>query len=112
MVPGVGWVSCAGMQAAAFAVRSEQKIGRSGWRGSARSIAADAVVSAMTFGVGRVPVTMAKYGTLGRFTKPRATTAHWNSLRRGEKWAVDSIGLLPFVATRAGFMKWKRGVRC
>ncbi|MFC8503144.1 RHS repeat-associated core domain-containing protein [Pedococcus sp. NPDC057267] len=53
MVPGVGWASCAVMQAAAWGLRSQQKAAENGgWRRNAGSIAADGILTAAGTGGG------------------------------------------------------------
>ncbi|MFJ4679594.1 DNRLRE domain-containing protein [Kitasatospora sp. NPDC088783] len=50
-VPAVGWAACAGMQAAAYGVRAQQRASEGGgWRRTWRSNLADGIFTAATFG--------------------------------------------------------------
>lgn len=63
-VPAVGWVACAGLQAAAFGVRTEQTISEDGgWEKNKKEIAVDAALTVGTVGVA-APFRLARYGTL------------------------------------------------
>ncbi|MEU1586619.1 RHS repeat-associated core domain-containing protein [Micromonospora sp. NPDC005710] len=96
-VPAVGMVACAGLQAAAYAVRTEQTISeQGGWEDNKERIMVDGVLTAGTLGVGSA-FRMAQYGKLGRvkdvplvplpkFISPsnnaayqKASTAGWNA---------------------------------
>jgi RHS repeat-associated protein len=64
-VPAVGWAACAGLQAAAWGVRSQQTAStRGGWRRNAGGIARDGVLSAASFG-GASTLRYLRYGRMG-----------------------------------------------
>lgn len=64
-VPAVGWAACAGLQAVAFAVRTEQTISeQGGWEANKSRIMVDGVLTAGTLGVG-AGFRMAQFGKLG-----------------------------------------------
>ncbi|MDY0813535.1 hypothetical protein [Kitasatospora purpeofusca] len=51
LIPAVGWAACAGLQAAAYGVRAQQRASEGGgWRRTWRANAADGVFSAAGFG--------------------------------------------------------------
>ncbi|HEX6684810.1 MAG TPA: RHS repeat-associated core domain-containing protein [Candidatus Limnocylindrales bacterium] len=64
-VPAVGWAACAGLQAAAFAVRTQQKVAdQGGWEKNKNDILLDGVITAGTLGTGAA-FRMAQFGKLG-----------------------------------------------
>ncbi len=80
-IPGVGWLSCAGLQAAAYGVRAQQRASTGGgWRKTARANLIDGGLTVLTFGLLRVPGMMVQYGRLGRFANTRVVTETWRGL--------------------------------
>ncbi|MFD5326639.1 RHS repeat-associated core domain-containing protein [Streptomyces sp. NPDC127092] len=64
-VPAVGWAACAGLQAAAYGVRAQQRAAEGGgWKKTWRENTFDAVLTASTFGVGGTAMRWAKFGKL------------------------------------------------
>jgi hypothetical protein len=89
-IPAVGWAACAGLQAVAYGVRTEQTINSDGgWQKNKNKILLDGVVTAGTAGLGGA-YRLARYGTLagikgaplvgiGKAMKPFQTEA-WNNM--------------------------------
>ena len=92
MAPVVGWAACAGLQAAAWGFRSEQRArdagGGSYWRGLRRTwkaSAMDGVATGFGFGMGRA-LAFTKYGRMGGawrsgITRKTPTTKYWTRIR-------------------------------
>ncbi|NUT31810.1 MAG: hypothetical protein HOV79_01935, partial [Hamadaea sp.] len=69
LIPAVGWGLCAAFQAAAFAVRTEQKIDdEGGWEKNKQSILIDGAITGMTMGLGGA-FRMAEFGRVGGVPK-------------------------------------------
>lgn len=65
-IPAVGWVACAGLQAAAYGIRTQQTISeQGGWEANKERIMVDGVLTAGTLGVGGA-FRMAQFGKVGR----------------------------------------------
>jgi RHS repeat-associated protein len=125
LIPGAGWAACGALQAGALAARSSQRASTGGgWKKTARASVADGVFTAGTFGLGRVPVTMAKYGGMGKpvWNRRGSETAAWKAIagrstgmqRIARNAAAGSGAALPGVARGAGcgYQKWRSGRAC
>jgi hypothetical protein len=64
IVPGVGWALCAGFQAGAYAVRTQQNLADGGWEKNKKKIIVDGVITTITAGMSG-PWRLAQYGKLG-----------------------------------------------
>jgi hypothetical protein len=111
-VPGFGWAVCAGLQAAAFAVRTTETVTEEGgWEKNKNKIMLDGFTTAVTAGLA-APMRLARYGTLapikgapispfGKAIKPFQTQA-WNNL---PKIKISKLEV-PIVSAPLSLVPW------
>ncbi|MFF9018534.1 RHS repeat-associated core domain-containing protein [Streptomyces sp. NPDC014870] len=83
-VPAVGWAACAGLQAAAYGVRAQQRASEGGgWKKTWRANVFDGIVTAGTFGTGSA-LRYAKFGNLsGIVERARVPSFYQGAAWRG-----------------------------
>ncbi|WP_280717952.1 RHS repeat-associated core domain-containing protein [Kitasatospora sp. MAP5-34] len=99
-VPAVGWAACAGLQALAYGVRTQQTIADDGgWDKNSSSILLDGVLTAGTLGISGA-VSVAKYGSALTLTQATGKAAPgivggvknlWNVGETANWQAVDNL---------------------
>ena len=105
LVPAFGWAACAGLQAAAWGVRTLQHAHynggirrRSTWHRNWKRYATDAAITGAGFGVSRVAGYALKYGRYGRPLWNRSSARGWRKLgggfKHGRRWTrrVGRVG--------------------
>jgi RHS repeat-associated protein len=97
LVPAVGWAACAGMQAAAWGVRSQIRASQGGgWRKTWRASVADAGLTIAFGGMGRIGRAI-KYGRWGGAFRSghRAVSEGWRNLGRWGRGIVTAHTIAP-----------------
>ncbi|MEV7276045.1 RHS repeat-associated core domain-containing protein [Streptomyces sp. NPDC093111] len=83
-VPAVGWAACAGLQAAAYGIRAQQRAAEGGgWKATWRENTYDGVLTAATFGASSA-LRFAKFGKLSGLREPARAPSFYQ--RGGGKW--------------------------
>ncbi|MEW2382001.1 RHS repeat-associated core domain-containing protein [Micromonospora sp. NPDC047707] len=85
LTPAVGWAACAGLQAAAYGVRAQQRAKEGGgWRKTWRANAVDGVATFATVGLGSA-FRYAQYGKLGRIKAKKPALWQRKKLKAWER---------------------------
>lgn len=80
VVPGVGWASCALLQAGALTVRMDQRATEGGgWKATARENIGDALITTATMGIIKIPIANWKYGKIGWWHSKNANGTRFTS---------------------------------
>ncbi|WP_158889743.1 PA14 domain-containing protein [Amycolatopsis anabasis] len=96
LVPAVGWASCAAVQAGAYGVRAQQRAANGGgWRKTWRANLGDALLTASTFGLLRIPGYIAKFGRIRPWWQRGGYQRSWLRLRKWQRWTIAGNGTLP-----------------